>query len=239
MAQNTAEKNILNEERKILAQEKEVLGEIKKEEKMLRRLMRNVWVMGGVILAALALIVGGLVYWNVVQSRVYIENSQISATQTDLAPQNAGILQEVFVKEGDSVPANTVVARVDNELIKAKEAGVVVAVNDAIGKLFNRGETVVSMINPADLRVVGHLEEDKGLQYVRVGQTAIFTVDAFGSKEYFGVVDEVSPSSRQGDVVFNISDQRPTNQFDIKVRFDTTQYPELKNGMSAKLWIYK
>jgi hypothetical protein len=54
-----------------------------------------------------------------------------------------------------------------------------------------------------------------------------------------GIVDEVSPTSRASDVVFNISDQRPTNQFDVKVRFDPSEYPELKNGMSARIWVYK
>jgi multidrug resistance efflux pump len=74
---------------------------------------------------------------------------------------------------------------------------------------------------------------------VQVGDAATFTVDAFGSKVYKGVVDEVSQTSNQSDVVFNISDQRPTNQFAVKVRFDPTLYPELKNGMSAKIWVYK
>jgi hypothetical protein len=52
-------------------------------------------------------------------------------------------------------------------------------------------------------------------------------------------VDEVAPTSEQSSVVFNISDQRPTNQFAVYVRFDPTQYPQLKNGMSAKIWVYK
>jgi hypothetical protein len=51
-------------------------------------------------------------------------------------------------------------------------------------------------------------------------------------------VDEVSPTSEQGSVVFDISDQRPTNQFDVYVRFDPSKYPELKNGMSARIWVY-
>ena len=62
---------------------------------------------------------------------------------------------------------------------------------------------------------------------------------AFGSKEYSGVVDEISPTSNVGDIVFNISNARQQQTFNIKIRFDVTQYPELKNGMSAKLWIYK
>jgi len=45
--------------------------------------------------------------------------------------------------------------------------------------------------------------------------------------------------SREGDVVFNISDKREVKQFDVKVRFDISKYPELKNGMSAKMWIKK
>jgi hypothetical protein len=63
-------------------------------------------------------------------------------------------------------------------------------------------------------------------------------VDAFGSEQFKGVVDEVAPTSEQSDVVFNISDERPTNQFAVYVRFDPTQYPQLKNGMSARIWVY-
>jgi hypothetical protein len=95
------------------------------------------------------------------------------------------------------------------------------------------------MIDSTDLRVVGHLDEDKGLKDVQVGQLAIFKLDAFGGKKYLGVVDEISETSRESGVVFNISDKREVKQFDIKVRFDTDAYPELKNGMSAKIWISK
>jgi PAS domain-containing protein len=88
------------------------------------------------------------------------------------------------------------------------------------------------------LRVVAQVEEDKGLANIKVGQRVAFTVDVFGSKKFEGVVDEVSPTSRQGDVVFNISSQRQVNEFNVKIRFDVSKYPELKNGMSAKAWIY-
>ena len=72
-----------------------------------------------------------------------------------------------------------------------------------------------------------------------MGQGIIFTVDAFGAEKFNGIVDEVRPTSRQGDVVFNISSQRQENEFNIKIRFDEKNYPQLKNGMSAKVWIYK
>ena len=95
------------------------------------------------------------------------------------------------------------------------------------------------MVDPSQLRVVAHVDEDKGLSDIMPGDQATFTVDAFGSKKFTGVVDDVSPTARQQDIVFNISDARQTDQFDVSIRFDTAAYPELKNGMSAKVWIYK
>lgn len=183
--------------------------------------------------------IGGLIYWNITSKRVYIENSSVSAPVINLAPAVGGTLQEVFVNVGDLISENSPVARVGNELIKSKSSGQILSVNTNIGASFGPGQVVATMIDPSDLRVVGQVQEDKGLSEIKVGQSTIFTVDAFGSKEYSGIVDEISPTSNQGDIVFNISGTRQEMDFDVKVRFDTAQYPELKNGMSAKLWIYK
>ncbi len=199
---------------------------------------RRIMIIALVVFVAAAIIVG-LIYLDVVSKRVYAEKSEIDATQVTLSSKSGGILEELFVKEGDEIPADAVVARVGNELIKSKDAGIVISRQDAIGKLFGPGEAIVTVIKPSDLRVVGRLEEDKGLKDVRVGQRVIFEVDAFGAKRYEGIIDEVSQTSRPSDVVFNISDQRQENEFNVKARFNLNQYPELKNGMSAKMWIYK
>ena len=194
-----------------------------------------------VIAAAVIIIgiVGGLIYWNITSSRVYVENSTVSAPVTTLSPTVGGTLQEVFVSVGDLVQTSAPIARVGNELIKAKSDGQIVSINTNIGAVFAAGQTVAEMINPSDLRVVGQVQEDKGLKDIKIGQEAIFTVDAFGSKQYSGIVDQINPTSNAGDIVFNISSTRQENDFDVKVRFNVSQYPELKNGMSAKLWIYK
>ncbi len=182
---------------------------------------------------------GGAAYLGVTSKRVYIDKSEINAPEIALSPTKAGILEELFVKPGDWAEQDSVVARVGDDLVKTKDAGLIVATENNIGKTFNPGEAVVTMINPEDLRAVGHLEENKGLDAVKVGQPVLFTVDAFGSKQYTGTVDEISPTSRASGVVFNISDKRETRQFDVKVRYNIDDYPELKNGMSAKIWIYK
>jgi multidrug resistance efflux pump len=203
---------------------------------------RRKMITGIVILFVVVLAFLGGSYWYVSSKSVSIDQSIISAPLIKLSPMNSGNLQETFVKEGDMVVADESVARVGDEIVKAKTAGEIVAVDTNIGEFVNvlTGQgSVASMIDPTQLRVVGHLEENKGLADIHVGDPAIFTVDAFGSKQYQGIVDEISPTSRASDVVFDISSQRPTNEFDVKVRFDPQKYPELKNGMSARIWVYK
>ena len=170
-------------------------------------------------------------------STVKIDDSTITAPVINLAATTAGTLNATYVQEGDQVLANTPLARVGTEVITSQVAGTITNIQTDIGTGYQPGQTVVSMIQPSDLRVVGQIAENKGLSKLSVGQTAVFTVDAFGSKKYYGVIDSIAPTANTSDVVFNISDQREEQNFDVKVRYDVTAYPELKNGMSAKLVI--
>lgn len=195
-------------------------------------------IIGGLVLVGA---IGGGVYFYVSAKTVYIDQSVVQAPLINLSPVNSGQLEAVFVNVGDMVTTNEPVARVGNEIVEAKTNGQIVSVDQNIGENENplTGQAVVAtMIDPSQLRVVGDLDENKGLANIQVGDPATFTVDAFGSQQFQGVVDEVAPSSNAGSVVFNISDQRPTNQFNIYVRFDSTKYPQLRNGMSARIWVY-
>ncbi len=183
-------------------------------------------------------IVGVLAILGVSSQRVEIENSLVSAPEITLAPTTPGILKQVYVSAGDTIPANTVVAQVGTELIKSTSAGLVISTGDQIGSVVSAQTPVVTMIDPSGLRIVGQIDEDKGLSRIAVGDKVIFTVDAFGSKQFKGVVSEVSPTSHDADVVFSISDKRAVQKFDVKVSYDVTQYPEIKNGMSARIWVY-
>lgn len=183
--------------------------------------------------------VAGLAWWKYSSSTVHIEDAKIYAPTINLYPKVAGTLQDVYVNAGDYVKMNDPIARVGNELIKAKSDGLVLNIEANIGSAFGPNASVATMINPNDLRVVGETKEDKGLKYLKIGQEAYFTVDAFGSKKYYGIVDEISEASNEGDIVFNISDKRQEKSFNVKIRFDVSAAAELKNGMSAKLWIVK
>lgn len=199
---------------------------------------RRTWIRTGVIAVAIIGAAAGFAFWQISAQSVYVDTSSIVAPEIALSPSQSGVLQEVFVQEGDQIDANAAVARVGNQIIKSKVAGIVVSVPETIGAQIAPNQAVVTMIDPTQLRVVGQVDENKGLDRIRVGDPVKFTVDAFGSKQYSAVIDEVSPASKESSVVFTISDQREEKQFDVKARFDITAYPELKNGMSARMWIY-
>ncbi len=170
---------------------------------------------------------------------VYIDKAQITAPSVELASSAGGVLRNTYVSVGDMIAPNTIVAQVGVELVKSTTGGLVISARTDTGASIAPGTPVVTTIDPSQLRVVGKVEEDKGFTSIRIGQKAKFTVDAFGSKVFGGVVDEISPTSHSGDVVFSISDKRPTQSFDVKIAFDTRAHPDLENGMSAKLWVFK
>lgn len=199
---------------------------------------RGEWIRAGLIALLIAAVAGGIGYWRLSSQRVYIDTASISAPLIQLAPSSPGKLQALYVNVGDTVPADTVVARVGNELVKTKVGGLIVSVTDQVGSQLSPNEAVATMIDPSQLRVVGRIDENKGLDRIHVGDPVVFTVDAYGGASFTGVIDEISPTSNQSGIVFNISNQRQVQQFDVKARFDTNSYPQLRNGMSARMWIY-
>ncbi len=197
---------------------------------------------GILTLSIIFIIVGGLVgyfYWKINSTRIYIEDAQILAPKIALSSASGGVLRELFVKVGDTVSANTKVAQVGYNIITTKVPGIIINVKNNIGENFSPGQAVATMINTSDLQVVASIQENKGLNKIRIGDKAYFTVDAFGSQRFPAIVDEISPTSKTADVVFNISDKRQENYFNVKLNFDENKYPQFRNGMSAKAWVYK
>jgi len=192
---------------------------------------------GGIVLLIIGLFIGAYYFYEISKS-VYSDKAEIFAPLIILSPDQPSVLQKILVKNGDKVLANQPVAKLEQGgFVLAKQDGVVVSVNNQVGKMFSPGEPVVTTINPNDLKLIIHVAENKGLNLINVGQKVMFTVDAFDSKQFTGTVEEISQTSDQSSVVFSISDKRDEKNFSIKVKYDN--YPELLNGMSAKAWIYK
>jgi multidrug resistance efflux pump len=201
-------------------------------------IFKKPWIISLVSFIVIFGLLAVFLFWQIQSNTVSIDNSDLEAPIINLTPSLPGVLNALYVKDGDRVPANTQVALVGSQIISAKNGGIVASAPALLGAYFMPGQTVVSIVNDEEMKVVGQIEETKGLNRIKIGQYATFSVDAFPGKNYTGVVDEISPISQDNGIIFSISDQRPVKKFDVKVRFNVADYPELKSGMSAKLTVH-
>lgn len=215
------------------------MAEEKKRKNMLTQFREHPFFIEILIAIFIITIIAGFLIWANLDSRVYIEKAQITAPIITISAPTPGVLHKLYVSPGDSVGRHKAVALVGGAKIYTGSGGKIISVLDVPGQIVTSQDKLVQMIDPDKFRVIGQIDEDSGFKDIRVGQKVIFAVDAFGSKKYEGAVSEIALSARQSDIVFSISDKRETRQFDIKVKYDVNSYPELLNGMSAKMWIYK
>ena len=191
-----------------------------------------------IILLVLIIAIG--TWYLIDQNRyIYTDKASISAPLIQLAPTAPGELKLSLIHGGDTLSAHQPVARVGNEIISTEVAGTAIDVKQDIGTIYNPNQPVVTMIQPEELRVIANVEEDKGLKDIYVGQSVLFSVDAYGSQQFNGKVEEIASTDNSGDVVFNISDKRQEKQYQIKITYDQTSNPPFLNGMSAKVWFIK
>jgi multidrug resistance efflux pump len=191
-----------------------------------------------IAIIAILLALGAYIYILKSENRVQIENSLINTPVITISPDQPGKIMEWYVTNGNSVKKGDLLALVGTQKLKAYTDGLVTAVNNQRGSIASSQTPVVQMIDLSSMRVDGTIDENKGLNQIKVGQIASFTVDALPGNTYWGYIDEVSPSAKQTQLAFSISSTRPTQQFDIFVKFDSYSHPEIKNGMSAKITVY-
>lgn len=170
--------------------------------------------------------------------RVFIDNSLIQAPVITISPTQSGDVQEMDVKEGQTVDAGDTLAVVGSEILRADTDGLVISASDLTGSMVNPTTQLIQMIRPVNLRVAGTIDENKGLNSIKVGQVVSFTVDALPGKTFWGYVDEISPSAVAPSFSFSTSTERGTQQFTVYAKFDTSAYTAIKNGMSAKMVVY-
>lgn len=200
---------------------------------------RKPWIQSAIAIVLIFGSLAGMIFWQKVSTTIFIDMSVLEAPIAHIAPSSGGVLNALYVKEGDYITANTAIAQIGTETLFAKEDGVVVGKPQVMGTYVTPGQKIVDIVNNSKMRVVGTLEETEGLADVHPGQQVTFTVDAYAGKTYEGVVDSVSPVSNDAGIAFSISDKRPVRKFNVYARFTASAYPELKSGMSAKMTIYR
>ena len=191
----------------------------------------------GVVL--LLIILGGVVlYFQTIAGRIFIDKSVIQTPVITVASSLPGKVQEISVKEGQMVSAGDVLAVVGSETLRAQTDGLITTAADLTGSAVSPQTPLIQMIRPIMMRVVGTIDEDKGLNALKVGQPVSFSVDALPGVVFWGYVDEISPSANTPVFSFSSSSERPTQQFTVYAKFNTAEYPAIKNGMSAKMVVF-
>lgn len=207
---------------------KKVLNKLKKPQ--------NLRIFLSIIIAIIVIL--SVIMYEKRQGRVQIDNSVVSAPIISIAPETPGKLLLFPIYENELVKKGDVLAVVGSQTLRADTDGLIITANNQIGGLASATSPVTQLIRLDDMRIAGTVDENKGLNAIHVGQIASFTIDALPGRKFWGYVDEISPSAKQTQLSFAISSERPTQQFVVYIRFDARRYPEIKNGMSAKLTIF-
>lgn len=170
--------------------------------------------------------------------RVFIDNSLIQSPVITVSPSVSDKVKEIDVKEGQTIHTGDTLAVVGSQTLRADTDGLVISAPDLTGSTVNPTTQLIQMIRPVNIRVAGTLDENKGLNQIRVGQVVSFTVDALPGQTFWGYIDEISPSAVAPLFSFSTSTERATQQFTIYAKFDSAANPAIKNGMSAKMVVY-
>ena len=181
---------------------------------------------------------GIYVYYEKTANRVSINNSIVQAPIITISPSYSGKVLDVNVREGQHVAVGDELVTVGSETLRADTDGIIISASDLKGSSVNPQTQLIQMITPVNLRIQGTIDEDKGLNKIKVGQVVSFTVDALPGNTYWGYVDQVSPSAKSSGFTFSTSTERVTKQFVVYAKFDSTSFPSIKNGMSAKMKVY-
>lgn len=170
---------------------------------------------------------------------VDLENEMISAPQVTLPARAGGTLKAVYSSVGDQVQANRPIARVGNEVITSDVDGTIVTIRDDLGAAIAPGTAVAGLIDRGDLRAVGTVDEDKGLEDLHIGQRAEVKVDAFSGRSFAGFVEKISARPQQQAVTFSISDKDDPREYEVTVHLDGQPDPDLRQGMSGEISVRK
>ena len=198
---------------------------------------KNFLKMAGIV-CLLVILTGIYVFYQKTTGRVFIDKSLIQAPVITISPSLSGKVQEIDVKEGQLVQNGDTLAIVGSETLRADTDGLIISASDLTGSTVNPQTPLIQMIRPVYMRIVGTIDENKGLKDIHVGQVVSFSIDALPGNTYWGYVDEISPSAVAPAFSFSTSTERSVQQFTVYAKFDSAQYPAIKNGMSAKMVVY-
>ena len=193
------------------------------------------------------------------RARVLYKNGAISASQYDLAvsaydarkalyenateaqsltregPRKEDIKMAEHRAELAKAAVQTSEARLGDTVIYAPVDGIVLRKNVEAGETIAAGTPIVTIADLTKPWIKVYVKEDK-LPFVKLGQKARITVDAYKNKFYEGEVSYISSEAEFTPKTVQTPEERVKLVFGVKVRVNNEQ-GELKPGMPADVRI--
>jgi multidrug resistance efflux pump len=170
------------------------------------------------VLAVIVVLVGVFAFntWREGQLYVSTDNAQLSGQPVQVGAMNAGRVVAIMPSIGSSVRKGDIIAQValpsqvgvgqagqpkmgflgagDTQVdVQSPLDGIVIAAPVAVGATVSAGQSIVSIVDPAQLWVNANIEETN-IGRIRVGQLVTVHVDALGA-DVHGKVEAVTPAT--------------------------------------------
>src|SRR5258708_5789196 len=106
-----------------------------------------------ILVVSIAILIGGTLLYEMVRSRIFIDNSLVDAPITTITPPSGGILTEIGVYEGERVKKGDAIAVVNGQTIYTDTDGLIIRADNQIGSSVTTQTTLIELINPSDMRI--------------------------------------------------------------------------------------
>jgi len=119
------------------------------------------------------------------------DNARVTTTLIAITPDVPGRLERFTAFEGSRVQKNEILGWVENgEVMRSPVDGLVIHSNIVQGQMVSPMEPVAIIADINRMHVLANVEEED-IKRIRVGQSAVVTIDPFGNREFIGYVSEI------------------------------------------------
>ncbi len=145
------------------------------------------------------------------QRQAELDLKKAKATNTDLDIAQSDVLQAQGNLQGAQ-------SAYDDTIIRAPASGTITSVDIKYGEMSQIGKSVITLEDIDNLYIEALINE-ANIAYLKVGQNANVTFDAFGKdKNFTGIVAEIDPSAQTNNGVVNYKIKVSINEKDVTIR---------------------
>lgn len=182
----------------------------------------------------LSLLVSGSREEDLAAARASYEVALAGRYQVDLRAKDVEAARAAL----DKARSNLKVAQeqLDKTVIRSGVNGIVLRTNFSAGEVVSPGVPIVTLIDPADLRLIIYVPEP-AIGYLKLGQEAAVTVDSFPGKTFIGRVSEIADQAEFTPKNVQTKEERVDLVFKVKIALRDEE-GVLKPGMPADAVVY-